>query len=172
MEGSREWSRYLSGKEEQVTVYTDDQNLQPFLTKNIWNQRQIRWAQELTNYNFKILCRLGRRGGKPDALSGRPEYRPDEGAHHTEQSILKTEHIQISVIHEKQGAENTHTPEKRDSTSLRIMKLSDKGIIPTKGSPFAAGHDIYGLTDGLVPAKGKVRVETGIALGLLEGTYG
>jgi len=105
-------------------------------------------------------------------LSGRPEYRPDEGAHHTEQSILKTEHIEISVIHEKQSAENTLTREKRDSTSLRIMKLSDKGIIPTKGSPFAAGHDIYALTDGLVPAKGKVRVETGIALGLVEGTYG
>ena len=41
-----------------------------------------------------------------------------------------------------------------------------------KGSRFAAGHDIYGLTNGLVPAKGQTMVETGIAIGLPEGTYG
>jgi len=52
------------------------------------------------------------------------------------------------------------------------MKLSDKAIIPTKGSRFAAGHDIYALTDGMVPAKGQTMVETGIAIGLPEGTYG
>jgi len=51
-------------------------------------------------------------------------------------------------------AETALTPEKREPTSLRIMKLSDKAIIPTKGSRFAASHDIYALTDGLVPAKG------------------
>jgi len=52
------------------------------------------------------------------------------------------------------------------------MKLSNKATIPTKGSRFAAGHDIYALTDGLVPAKGLTMVETGIAIGLPEGTYG
>ena len=52
------------------------------------------------------------------------------------------------------------------------MKLSDKAIIPTKGSEFAAGHDIYALTDDLVPARGRAIVETGIAIGLPEGTYG
>jgi len=52
------------------------------------------------------------------------------------------------------------------------MKLSDKAIIPTKGSRFAAGQDIYALTDGLVPAKGQTMVETRIAIGVPEGTYG
>jgi len=67
--------------------------------KKGWTQWQIRWALKLTNYNFKIVYRLGSRGGKPDALSRRPEYRPDEGARHSEQSILKSEHFQISIIH-------------------------------------------------------------------------
>jgi len=52
------------------------------------------------------------------------------------------------------------------------MKLSDKAIITTKGSRFAAGDEIKALTDGLVPAKGHITVETGIAIGLLQGTYG
>jgi len=51
------------------------------------------------------------------------------------------------------------------------MKLGDKAIIRTKGSPFAAGHDISALTDGLVPAKGQTMVEMGIAIGLPQGTY-
>jgi len=155
-----------------VTVYTDHQNLQSLLTKKVWNQRQIRWAQEVTNYNFKIVYRRGRRGGKPDALRRQPEYRPEEGARHSEQSILKSEHFQISVIHQKRSPETALVPEKREPTSLRIMKLAEKAIIPTKGSRFAAGHDIYPLTDGLVPAKGQTIVEMGIAIGLPEGTYG
>jgi len=172
MEAFKEWKRYLWGEEEPVTVYTDHQNLQSFLTKKVWNQRQIRWVQELTNYNFKIVYRPGSRGGKPDALSRRPEYRPEEGARHSEQLILKSEHFQISVIHQKRSAETALIPETRESGNLRIMKLSDKAIIPTEGSRFVPGHDIYTLTDGLVPAKGQTMVETGIAIGLPEGTYG
>jgi len=73
MEAFKEWKRYLWGEEEPVMVYTDHQNLQSFLTKKVCNQGQIRWAQELTNYNLKIVYRPGSRGGKPDALSTRLE---------------------------------------------------------------------------------------------------
>jgi len=77
------------------------------------------------------------------------------------------------IIHQKRSAETALTPEKREPTSLPIMKISDKAIIPTKGSSFAAGHHIYALTNGLVQAKGQTMVETGIAiLGLQDGTYG
>jgi len=76
------------------------------------------------------------------------------------------------VIQQKRNADTALVPEKREPTSLRIMKLSDKAIIPTQGSRCAAGHDIYALTDGLVPAKGQTMVETGMAIGLPEGTYG
>jgi len=160
------------GEEEPVTVYTDHQNRQSFLTKKVWKQRQILWAQELTNYNFKIVYPRGSRGGKSDALCRRAEYRPEKRAGHSEQSILKSEHFQIRVIHQKRSAETPFIPETRESGNLRIMKLSDKATTMTKGSRFAAGHDICGLTEGLVPAKGQTMVDTGIAIGLPEGTYG
>jgi len=95
-----EWKVYLWGKEGPVTVYTDDQNLQSFLIKKVSNRRQIRLAQELTKYNFKIVYQPGSRGGKPNALSRQLEYHPEEEARHNEQSILKTQHFQISVVHE------------------------------------------------------------------------
>jgi len=51
MEALRERQRYLSGEEKRVTVYTDKKGLQSFLTRKNWNQVQIRWAQQLTEYN-------------------------------------------------------------------------------------------------------------------------
>jgi len=150
MEAFKQWKRYLWGEEEPVTVYTDHQNLQSFLTTKVWNQRQIQWTQGLTNYNFKIVYLPASRGGNSDALGRWPEYHPQEGARHSEQSILKTEHFQISIIHHKRSAERALTPDECKPTCLPIMKLAEKAIVPTKGSRFAAGHDIYALTDGLV----------------------
>ena len=84
-----EWKHYLVGLDIPIMVYTDHQNLQNFLTTKIWNRRQVRWAQRLADYNFKIIYRPGGRGEMPDALSRWPEYRPGEGAEHNKQSILK-----------------------------------------------------------------------------------
>jgi len=36
----------------------------------------------------------------------------------------------------------------------------------------AAGHDIYALKDGTIPAQRHMLVDTGIAIGLPRGTYG
>jgi len=37
LEAFREWNHYLLGADEPVTVYTDHQNLQYFLTTKVWN---------------------------------------------------------------------------------------------------------------------------------------
>ena len=58
------------------------------------------------------------------------------------------------------------------SNRLRIKRLAKDAKMPTKGSRMAAGHDIYALEDGIIPAKGQVLVRTGIAIGLLKWTYG
>ena len=73
-----------SREKDPIRVYTlaDHRNLQKILTTKVWNRRQTRWAQQLAKYNFKIVYRPGKRGGKRDALSRQPEYRPKEGATH------------------------------------------------------------------------------------------
>ncbi|KAI9171590.1 Deoxyuridine 5'-triphosphate nucleotidohydrolase [Paramyrothecium foliicola] len=55
---------------------------------------------------------------------------------------------------------------------LQVKKLSDKARVPTRGSAFAAGYDIYAARDTTVPARGKVLVDTDIAIAVPEGTYG
>lgn len=75
----KEWRRYLEGAAHTILVYTDHKNLEYFTTSKVLNRRQARWAQELAGYDFKIIYRPGSQNGKPDALSRRPEYRPQKG---------------------------------------------------------------------------------------------
>lgn len=53
---------------------------------------------------------------------------------------------------------------------LLVKKLVDTAQAPTRGSAFAAGYDIYSAKETVVPAKGKVAVDTGIAIAVPEGT--
>ena len=173
LDAFKEWKHYILGTDEPVTVYTDHQNLQYFLTTKVWNPRQIRWAQWLANINFKIVYGPGSRSGKPDALSRLPEYRLEGAATHCERSILKPEHFELSVCPRKDripiSLVRKQTP---GSNWPRIKRLSRDAKMPTKGSRMAAGHDIYALEEGSIPAKGQVLVRTGIAVGLPKGTYG
>jgi len=173
LEAFHEWKHYLLGVDEPVTVYTEHQNLQYFLTTKLWNPRQIRWAQWLANFNFKIVYRPGSRGGKPDALSRRPEYGLEEGAMYREQTILKPEHFEVSLCQRRDRIQVSHVEEKKRITNrLRIKRLQRSAIVPTKGSRMAAGNDIYALRDGTIPAQRQMLVDTGIAIGLPRGTYG
>ena len=173
LEAFKEWPHYLVGTKDPITVYTDHQNLQNFLTTKVWNRRQIRWVQQLANYNFKIVYRPGKREGKPDALSRRPEYRPEDGATDREQSILKPDHFRISLVQRvhNQEDEGYESDISEQDDALRIKLLSSKAKMPTKGSRMAAGHDLYAMEEVLIPAKGQTLVDTGLAIGLPRGTY-
>ncbi|KAL2357709.1 dUTPase-like protein [Cryomyces antarcticus] len=55
---------------------------------------------------------------------------------------------------------------------LQVKLLSDRGRVPTRGSPFAAGYDVYSAHDTTVTARGKALVNTDIAIAVPAGTYG
>lgn len=53
---------------------------------------------------------------------------------------------------------------------LLIKKLSDKARLPTRGSAFAAGYDIYAAKATVIPARGKAIVDTDISMAVPAGT--
>ena len=59
---------------------------------------------------------------------------------------------------------------------VKIKKLDPNATIPTSGSAFAAGYDLYACLSGdgevTIPAHHTVMVPTGIAVALPEGTFG
>ena len=59
-----------------VKVYTDHRNLEYFMTTKQLTRRQARWAEFLSEFNFKIMYRPGKQGQKPDYLTRRSQDLP------------------------------------------------------------------------------------------------
>ena len=57
-------------------------------------------------------------------------------------------------------------------TDVRFKKLDERAIVPTFGTEFAAGADLYTLDGAEIPAGGTAWLGTGIALEIPEGYVG
>ena len=55
---------------------------------------------------------------------------------------------------------------------IRVVRLTENAIIPTRGSAGAAGLDLYSAYDLTVPARGLVSVVTYLQIYVPEGFYG
>lgn len=74
---------YLEGAKFPVQIFTDHKNLEYFKKGQILRERQYRWMQELSHYNYNISYIPGETNGKADPLSCRQDHRPEEGAEDT-----------------------------------------------------------------------------------------
>ncbi|TMW59987.1 hypothetical protein Poli38472_000029 [Pythium oligandrum] len=54
---------------------------------------------------------------------------------------------------------------------LRVKKLTELAIIPTRGSALAAGYDLSSAYDAVIPARGKGLVKTDLAIAVPHGCY-
>ncbi len=55
---------------------------------------------------------------------------------------------------------------------IEIKKLSENAVVPTQGSHYAAGYDLYAAEEGTVLAECRLLVKTNIAVSIPEGYYG
>jgi len=69
-----EWRHYLEGARHQFLVYTDHKNLTFPRKPEMLSQRQIRWYEFLSRFDFKLIYRSGKKSGKPDLLSRRSDH--------------------------------------------------------------------------------------------------
>ena len=120
-----------------------------------FNQRQVRWAEKLAQYDFRILYRPGKGGGKPDALSRRPEYA--EGEEDEKLKPILSPEIFVSSI-------NKLHP-------LLIKRLEPGAQLPIRGSDLAAGVDIMSNEATVIPQGNRIVVHTGIAIATPAGSY-
>jgi len=85
-------------------VKTDYKNLISFLTTKELNQRQVRWAEMLTEYHFKIKHVKGSDNAKTDALSKKKELQRNNKMSGTlfkksNNRKIKYNHPQLSETH-------------------------------------------------------------------------
>ena len=58
------------------------------------------------------------------------------------------------------------------SFMLPIQRLSPKAILPTRGSPHAAGLDLYSIESLVIPKGGRRLIKTGISIAVPLNHYG
>ncbi|THC87525.1 hypothetical protein EYZ11_013030 [Aspergillus tanneri] len=79
--------------ENPVKVYSDHRTLEYFMTTKQLNRRQARWAEFLSEFNFKIMYWPGKQGQKPDTLTRRSQDLPkgfdDERERERFQTVLR-----------------------------------------------------------------------------------
>lgn len=94
------WHIYLHHLPRPFTIRTDHHNLQNFTTKAILLRRQARWAQEIAQYDFKILFCPGKDNGKADTLTCRFGDLPEEGDHRARpiQALIPMTKFLLSAI--------------------------------------------------------------------------
>jgi reverse transcriptase-like protein/integrase-like protein len=87
--------------ENPVKVYTDHRNLEHFMTTKQLNRRQARWAEFLSEFNFKIMYRPGKNGQKPDILTRRSQDIPtdfdDDRAKHQFQKLIQDHQLDDDI---------------------------------------------------------------------------
>src|SRR6266705_2778758 len=95
-----EWRPELEGALHPIQVLSDHKNLEYFMSTKLLNRRQTRWAEFLLRFDFKIVYRPGKAGGKPDALTRRSGDLPeggDERLQHMEQTVLKPKNLSAEL---------------------------------------------------------------------------
>jgi dUTP pyrophosphatase len=63
-------------------------------------------------------------------------------------------------------------PRTMEDDTLKVAKLTEHAIVPTRGSALAAGYDLYSAYDYVIPANGKILAKTDIQVKVPHGTYG
>ena len=89
VEAFKTWRHYLEGSRHEVLVLTDHNNLRRFMDTKSLSSRQVRWAQELSCYHFRIDYRQGKANRAADALFQYPQRSAKE------EDTLQAENVKI-----------------------------------------------------------------------------
>ena len=78
VEAFKTWRHYLEGCKHEVLILTDQNNLCCFMDTKSLNSKQVRWAQKLSWYHFRIVYCQGKANAAVDALSRFPQRSQDK----------------------------------------------------------------------------------------------
>jgi len=83
-----EWRPHLEGSRHPIQVLSDHKNLEYFMSMKLLNRLQARWSEFLSHFDFRIMYRPGKAGGKPDILTRRSGDLPTKG----DERLLANQH--------------------------------------------------------------------------------
>ena len=83
------WRHLLEGVQFKFEIWTDHKNLEYFIKAQKLNRRQACWALYLSQFDFTLKHVPGRRMGKADGISRRPDWKIGVDKNNENQVIIK-----------------------------------------------------------------------------------
>ena len=141
------WRTYLEGAQHTVLVKTDHKNLTFFTTTKELTRRQARWAEILSQYDFRIIHCKGTENGQADALSQQPDYKikdktvnpailktnEDGSISYNQQTLAATVHVEDITLKKKiieeTRKDNMIQDMIKNSADNDKMSKDNKGIV-------------------------------------------
>jgi hypothetical protein len=94
-----EWRPELTGVARPFMILTDHKNLEYFMTTKKLSERQVRWSELLSRFNFTLTHRPGKLNGRADALSRLSSDIPtasDERITNRERTLIQPEWVHVA----------------------------------------------------------------------------
>lgn len=126
----KEWRIYLQNSATKTKILSDHKNLEYFTTTKTLNQRQVRWSQVLSEYNFQIVYKPGKSNVKADALSRHSDLQPrrEDMLRQREQILLKPH--QIDLKQDQNQDHDTGSDSDQGNPEAKQIALSRQLTIP------------------------------------------
>jgi len=166
VQGFHEWKGYPRGNPKPIRVLTDHKNLVTFMTTKELNERQARWMQKFSQYNFKIEYRPGKEEGKPDAFTRSEGAIPRAGGKRLTRNvgillpkdrywdIPDTEDIRLDMLETTEFRDKDegeiHKASKNENKIQDIKRNLDEGKTEMKGTALGLCQwkdDLYGIKE-------------------------
>ena len=93
---------FLEGAKDQFEIWIDHKNLEYFMKAQKFNQKQTRWALQLSRFDFTLKYVAGKSMRQVDGLSRRTDQVEGIERDNKNQVILKKEWLEIRVIKKEQ----------------------------------------------------------------------
>uniref|UniRef100_A0A670JYV5 Gypsy retrotransposon integrase-like protein 1 n=1 Tax=Podarcis muralis TaxID=64176 RepID=A0A670JYV5_PODMU len=152
-EAFRRWRHFLIGAQHKVQVCTDHKNLEYWRTARVLNQRQVRWAQEFSKFNFEIRYVPGKENVRADALSRKPEYSEGEGGPEVRYVIPEDRWVWGGVLVGRQELAGLTRDDQYAQTKIREIRSTEEnqgglevkdGALYYKGALYIPEGDLRG----------------------------
>lgn len=129
----KEWRHYLHGSRFSIIVLTDHKSLVHFDTQPKLTERQARWNEFMSEFDYEIIHQEGKKNVVADALSRRPDHAGDIDIPRVIQVLNHVSTISSSMEAEIQSA----------CSSDEFAQSIYKGIITSRARQFS-------VKDGLI----------------------
>ena len=121
VESFRQWRHHLEGLSEPITVLTDHDSLRYFETAKDLSRRQVRWAQRLTAFWFKVEHQKGSRN-PADGPSRRPDYAKETAREDNQGQEAANRLRSMLAVPPEEDEDDEHEPESVCALPIRESK--------------------------------------------------